>query len=44
MADEAVAFFSRAAELFPDAHLRLYTSGDLLTRDLIDRLVRAGPA
>ena len=42
MADEAVAFFSRAAELFPDAHLRLYTSGDLLTRDLIDRLVRAG--
>lgn len=42
MADEAVAFFSRASELFPAAHLRLYTSGDLLSRELIDRLVRAG--
>lgn len=42
MADEAVAFFSRASELFPAAHLRLYTSGDLLSRDLIDRLVQAG--
>lgn len=42
MADEAVAFFARAAELFPRAHLRLYTSGDLLTRELIDRLAKAG--
>lgn len=25
--DEALAFFARARELYPDAHLRLYTSG-----------------
>ena len=42
MANEAVAFFARAAELFPQAHLRLYTSGDLLTRELLDQLAEAG--
>lgn len=42
MADEAVAFFERARELFPDAHRRLYTSGDLLDRVLLGRLRDAG--
>lgn len=42
MADEAVAFFERARELFPDAHRRLYTSGDLLDRALLERLRDAG--
>lgn len=42
MADEAVAFFARARALFPRAHLRLYTAGDLLTRDMLDRLAAAG--
>lgn len=42
MPDETVAFFARAAELFPQAHLRLYTSGDLLTHELLDRLAEVG--
>ena len=42
MPDEAVAFFARARELFPRAHRRLYTSGDLLDRDLLERLRDAG--
>ena len=40
--DQAVEFFTRARELFPDAHLRLYTSGDLLTEDMAVRLRDAG--
>ena len=42
MPDEAVAFFARARELFPDAHLRLYTAGDMLDRALLGRLRDAG--
>ena len=42
MPDEACAFFARASELFPDAHLRLYTSGDLLDEALLVRLREAG--
>lgn len=40
--DESVEFFKLASELFPDAHLRLYTSGDLLTEELAVRLANAG--
>ena len=40
--EEAVAFFRRARELFPEAHLRLYTSGDLLTEELAQSLAGAG--
>ena len=39
---EAVAFFQRAHQSFPQAHLRLYTDGDLLTRDLLEQLRTAG--
>ena len=39
---EAVAFFQRAHQAFPQAHLRLYTDGDLLTRDLLEQLRTAG--
>lgn len=42
MPDEACAFFARAGELFPNAHLRLYTSGDLLDGALLARLREAG--
>lgn len=35
---EAVAFFQHAHQAFPQAHLRLYTDGDLLTRDLLSQL------
>ncbi len=40
--EEATAFFEHARSLFPDAHLRLYTSGDLLTEDLARALAQAG--
>ncbi len=40
--DEACAFFSRARALFPAAHLRMYTSGDLLDADLAERLRLCG--
>ncbi len=39
---EAVAFFRRAHQAFPQAHLRLYTDGDLLTSDLLEQLRAAG--
>lgn len=39
---QAVEFFARARQLFPDVHLRLYTSGDLLTRPLAQQLRQAG--
>lgn len=39
---EAVAFFQRAHQAFPQAHLRLYTDGDLLTSDLLAQLRAAG--
>ena len=40
--EESVAFFALARSLYPSAHLRLYTSGDLLTEDLAVRLKDAG--
>ena len=40
--EDAVAFFHRAGSLFPQAHLRLYTSGDLLTEGLAEALGQAG--
>lgn len=40
--DESIRFLNRAQELFPDAHKRLYTSGDLLTEDGAKRLHDAG--
>ncbi|WP_350453778.1 radical SAM protein [Slackia heliotrinireducens] len=40
--DEACAFFEIARANWPDAHLRLYTSGEGLTRELMGRLVAAG--
>lgn len=42
MPEETCAFFRRAKELFPDAHLRIYTSGDLLDESKIDDLREAG--
>ena len=39
---QAVEFFARARQLFPEVHLRLYTSGDLLTRPLAQQLRQAG--
>ena len=40
--EEAAAFFRFARELYPEAHLRLYTSGDLLDAGLLARLRDAG--
>ena len=39
---EAVAFFQRAHQSLPQAHLRLYTDGDLLTDELLAQLRDAG--
>ncbi len=39
---EAVAFFQRVHQAFPQAHLRLYTDGDLLTDGLLAQLRDAG--
>lgn len=38
----SIRFLNRARELFPKAHLRMYTSGDLLTEELAARLHNAG--
>lgn len=40
--ENAIRFFERARELFPEAHLRMYTSGDLLTEERVVRLRDAG--
>lgn len=40
--DDTLAFLARAHELFGDAHKRMYTSGDLLTREMAERLRDAG--
>lgn len=40
--NEAVAFLERAREGAPNAHLRLYTDGDFLTEELLERLRNAG--
>ncbi|MGO5413818.1 radical SAM protein [Slackia isoflavoniconvertens] len=39
---EVLAFLDAAAELYPRAHTRLYTSGDLLDDDFLGRLAAAG--
>ena len=40
--DETVRFFDHARELYPDAHTRLYTSGDHIDRTTLESLQRAG--
>lgn len=40
--DEACAYFERCRELFPGVHTRIYTSGDLLSAEKLDRLRAAG--
>lgn len=40
--DDSVRFLERARALFPQAHLRMYTSGDLLTEEAAQRLRDAG--
>ncbi len=40
--DDTIAFLKRAGELFPQAHKRMYTSGDLLTEEAAARLRDAG--
>lgn len=40
--DEAVAFLEQARREAPAAHLRLYTDGDFLTEELLERLRDAG--
>ena len=39
---EAVAFFRTVRERYPQAHTRLYTSGDQVDRELLGRLKEAG--
>ncbi len=40
--EEVTAFFRRARELYPAAHTRLYTNGELLNDDNLKRLADAG--
>ncbi|MCL1798953.1 MAG: radical SAM protein [Eggerthellaceae bacterium] len=40
--EDAYAFFTHARALFPEAHLRLYTAGDLLDEDTAKRLRGCG--
>ncbi len=40
--DDSIRFLERAGELFPAAHKRMYTSGDLLTPQGAQRLADAG--
>ena len=40
--DESVAFFERAAELYPQAYTRLYTSGSGFNEQVLERLLAAG--
>jgi uncharacterized protein len=40
--NDACAFFAQARRENPSAHLRLYTSGDQLTRELLEKLRDAG--
>ena len=40
--DDSISFLERAGELFPHAHKRMYTSGDLLTKEGAERLRDAG--
>ncbi len=40
--DETMAFFSSARKLWPSVHLRLYTTGDQLTQEMLEELVESG--
>lgn len=40
--DDSIRFLEQAKERFPGAHLRMYTSGDLLTEDAASRLRDVG--
>lgn len=40
--DESIDFLERARSLYPNAHLRMYTSGDLLDEDMARRLQEVG--
>ena len=40
--DDSIALLERAGEYYPDAHKRMYTSGDLLTEESARRLRDAG--
>lgn len=40
--DDSIRFLEMAAEAFPGAHMRMYTSGDLLTEEAAIRLRDAG--
>lgn len=40
--EDAVAFFKRASELYPNAHKRLYTCGDLIDKAILEELRSAG--
>ncbi|MGI6220461.1 MAG: radical SAM protein [Coriobacteriales bacterium] len=40
--DETIRFLETARETFPGAHMRMYTSGDLLDEDKARRLAEAG--
>ena len=40
--EDSLHFLKRAGELFPQAHKRMYTSGDLLTEEGAQRLAQAG--
>ena len=40
--DDSIAFLERARSYYPDAHMRMYTSGDLLTEEGARRLRDAG--
>ena len=40
--DDSLRFLKRAGELFPQAHKRMYTSGDLLTEEGARQLAQAG--
>lgn len=42
MLDDSIRFLERAHEEFPGAHMRMYTSGDLLTEESAARLRDAG--
>ncbi len=40
--DETVRFFEHARDLYPNAHTRLYTSGDHIDREILESLKKAG--
>ncbi len=40
--DETVRFFEHTHELYPDAHTRLYTSGDHIDREILESLQKSG--